>query len=62
MPTIPTNITPEDFKRLEDKVDALLSFFNIGQAPRRSNKAIADMAARVVVDMEKKRKRKDAAK
>lgn len=51
-------ITPEDFRRIEDKLDRLLKFFNVDNAPGRSTKELAAMADRVVFDFEAKQKKR----
>lgn len=57
-PMTTTTITPDDLRRIEDKLDKLIRFFNIDAAPARARREIEAMADRVVIDIEKKQRRK----
>ncbi|MEW6671765.1 MAG: hypothetical protein AB1427_08675 [Thermodesulfobacteriota bacterium] len=54
----PVDISSE-LKRLEEKIDKIIRFFNIDQAPKRSRVELqAEVDAKILKLMERKKKRK----
>ena len=51
----PKTITPEDFQRLEAKLDRLIAFFNLDATPGRSRRELENMADAAVLKFQRKK-------
>ena len=51
-------MTEAEAKRIEDKLDMIISFFNIGKTPTRSKKELDNIAEKFIIDFESKLKKK----
>jgi hypothetical protein len=47
-----------DIDRLEEKLDMIIEFFNIGKQPKQSKKQIDDWAKSIVLDLQKRKRGK----
>ena len=50
-------ISPEQLDRIEQKLDDLLAYFHVGDAPGRTKAQIKDFAAAILLQREKKRRK-----
>ena len=50
-------LDPADLNRIEEKLDSIIAFFNIGKAPSKSPKQIDDWAKHVAAGAQRKRRR-----
>lgn len=49
-------VGPDQLERIEEKLDKIIRFFNINQEPRRSNQELDQLADKMILDLNKRRK------